>query len=328
VLLGSLLFGWFYPALAIHKESSYELVNAWHGLANHKNTLGALACMGLIFWFHAWLADEVRWWKALLGALVAGACLFLSRSSTSLVTAVFALCFLALMQRGPHFLRPYIPYLVALFVTALLVYSLAILRRVPGLEILLKPIVMLTGKDPSFTGRSEIWALIMEHFRYDRFLGTGLGAYWIGAVPWSPSYDFIARMNFYPGSAHNGYLELAKDLGIVGLLCLVGYLVHYVWQAIQLLRVRAAQASLLLALFLQQALTNLSESHWFYVQSVGFVIVTLATVALGRALLEMRFRQFFGEPQAYWQQALPRHPMLAAPAPGNALAAMPAPRGA
>jgi hypothetical protein len=54
---------------------------------------------------------------------------------------------------------------------------------------------------------------------------------------------------------------------------------------------------LFLALFFQQAITNLSETHWFSVQSVDFVIMALATTALARGLLEHRLRLVFGEPQ-------------------------------
>jgi len=41
---------------------------------------------------------------------------------------------------------------------------------------------------------------------------------------------------------------------------------------------------LYLALFFQQVISNQSESHWFTVLSVDFVIMTLATTALARSL--------------------------------------------
>lgn len=298
VLLGSIVFGILRPDLAIHQETSAELVGAWRGLANHKNTLGALSSITLIFWCHAWLVREVRLWPALGGGSIAAACLLLSRSSTSLMTSVFVICFLLLLLRGPKGLRRYMPYVTTLFVIVLLTYAIAVLRLVPGTEVLLKPIAMVTGKDLTFTGRSEIWEIIVENIKLNPFMGGGYGAYWTGPDPVSPSYVFEQRMHFYPGSAHNGYLEIVNDLGAAGLLLLCGYMVTYVGASLRLLRQDRAQGALYLGLFFQQAISNLSETHWLSVLNVDVVILTLATMALSRALLEDRLRGYFGDPFA------------------------------
>ena len=301
MLLGSIVFGLVFPSLAIHLEPSAELIGAWRGLANHKNGLGALACIALIFWFHAWLTREVRLLPALAGGAVAATCLVLSRSSTSLAATVFVMIFLVILLRSPQGLRPYVPYLVAMLVATLLIYALAILDLIPGLGTLMAPITLLTDKNMTFTGRTEIWTIISEHIRWHPFLGTGYGAYWTaGPVPGTQSYEFFWRMrSFYPGSAHNGYLEIVNDLGWVGLVCLIAYVITHVRQSLQLLGTDRNQGALYLAVFFQQAITNLSETHWFSVLSVDFVIMTLATTALARGLLESRLRSIFGEPHSF-----------------------------
>ena len=297
MLLGSIIFGLLFPALAIHTETSTELVGAWRGLANHKNGLGALACFGIIFWFHAWLTKEVKTVPALAGMTIAATCLMLSRSSTAMAAALFVMLFLLMMLRTPRGLHPYMPYIVTIFLSVLVVYALVILNILPGQGTLLSPITALTGKDMTFTGRTGIWAIITEHIRLNPILGTGYGAYWSGPVADSPSYEFIRRMaSFYPGSAHNGYLEILNDLGWVGLLCLLAYMSTHVVQSLRLLEVNRNQAALYLALLVQQAITNLSETHWFSVLSVDFVIMALATTALARNLLEYRLRFAFGPP--------------------------------
>lgn len=299
MLLGSIVFGLVNPSVAIHQDTAPELVGAWRGLANHKNTLGALACVGVIFWFHAWLSHEVRRLPALAGGLIATACLVLSRSSTSLVTSVMVITFLLLLMRSPPELKRWMPMIVALFAAVLVTYAVAVLRLVPGLEILLKPITLVTGKDLTFTGRSEIWELMAEHIRFSPGLGTGYGAYWIGAVPHSPSYVFVQKMHFYPGSAHNGYLEIVNDLGMLGLACLGAYLAVFVSQALQVFARDRSQGALYLGLFFQQAIANLTEAHWLNALSVNFVITTLATMALARTCLEYRLRAYFGDPRSY-----------------------------
>jgi len=295
MLGGSILFGLIYPQYAIHQESNAELVGAWRGLTTHKNGLGALSCIGFIFWFHAWLVKDAPWFKALFGGALALACLLLSRSSTSIVATILVAVFLLMFLRSPRSWRPYMPFAVGLFVLVLLAYSLAILQLVPGLDLLLTPIVAFTGKDLSFTGRRDIWALVVEHIDLHPYLGTGYGAYW-SPIPGSPSLDFLTRMYFYPGSAHNGYLDIVNDLGVLGLVLLIGYLINYVRQSLRMLVVNREQSALYLALFLQQGITNLSETHWLCVTSVDCVLMTLATASLARAHLECHLHRYFGVP--------------------------------
>jgi len=311
MLLGSILFGLAFPVLAIHQETSAELIGAWRGLANHKNGLGDLSCLALIFWFHAWLTREVRLLPALVGGAIAATCLVLSRSSTSLAATAFVMVLLVVLLRTPHALRPYVAYLVSMLLAGLLIYALAILNLIPGLGTLMAPVTLLTDKAVTFTGRTEIWAIISEHIAYHPFLGTGYGAYWTaGPVAGTQSYEFLWRMrSFYPGSAHNGYLEIVNDLGWVGLACLIAYIVTHVRHCLRLLKIDRNQSALYLALFFQQAITNLSETHWFSVLSVDFVIMTLATTALARGLLEHQLRSIFGEP----------HPFIGRPFGGMAL---------
>jgi len=101
-------------------------------------------------------------------------------------------------------------------------------------------------------------------------------------------------MYFYPSQSHNGYLEVVNDLGFVGLICLLGYLVSWVRQSLQLMKFDRAQGLLYLALFFQQAITNLSESTWFAINSAfAIAVATLATFSLSRSLLEQRLQQHF-----------------------------------
>jgi O-antigen ligase len=286
VLAASIVFGLVLPEYAIHQETSGVLAGAWHGISSHKNGLGDLACVGLIFWTHAWLAREQAAPRALLGAAVAVTCLILSRSSTALMGAMFALLFLVLLLRLPRALQRYMPYLVIAFIAVLIAYAIAMLQILPGSAALLKPIGALTGKDMTFTGRTMIWAVMTDHVRQHPLLGIGYGAYWVVPTPGKASYDYIQRLHFYPGSAHNGYLDIINDLGAVGGIVLLGFLIVFVAQALRLLRSDRAMGALLLALFLHQAIANLSESRWLSVFSVDFVVMTLATVCMGRALWE------------------------------------------
>jgi len=283
LLLASLVFGLYAPELAVTPATAPDTTGYWHGLTSQKNQLGSLASIGVILWLHGWAAREIRWLPALIGGALAVTLLVLSRSSTALMATTLVVLFMLMMLRSvPPRMRRYMPYMVGLFVAVTLTYSLAVLKVVPGSDILLKPITLLTGKDSTFTARTQIWDIIRAHIDLSPVVGSGYGGYWGGPVPASPSYAFLRAMNFYPNEAHNGYLDIINDLGYIGLALLLGYLVTYIRQALRLLRSNYAQGALYLALIFQQLLTNLSESHWLFIGH-DFIILTVATFGLARS---------------------------------------------
>jgi O-antigen ligase len=301
IFVASLVVGIINPNLVTEVGDTISLSGSWRGLTSQKNVFGQISSFGVILWISGFIARDVKWWKALLGAAVSGICLVLSRSSTSLLATILVAGLMLLLIRAPPNLRRYMPIFVGLFAIITVIYAVAVLKLVPGLELLLTPITAITGKDLTFSNRTEIWAIVNENIDVHPIIGSGYGAYWIGPVPWSPSYVFLSRMYFYPTECHNGYLEIVNDLGFLGLVVLFGYLFTFVRQSLQLMRIDRSQGALYLCLFFQQAIMNLSESSWLYVSSASFDIMALATLCLARGLLEHRLRLYFGQ---------------AAPAPG------------
>jgi O-antigen ligase len=287
LLVASIIFVIVAPELAIMQSDRPELIGAWRGLTTQKNVLGSLAAISLILWVHAWLNNESRGWVVLVGAAVSAICLVNSRSTSSLMATAFSIVLMLMLLRSPPGLRRYLPYLIGLFAATLLVYSLAVLNLVPGSDLLLSPITAITGKDQTFSGRSAIWAVLNEHISYRPWLGSGFGAYWV-QTPDSPSMDMVRRLYFYPIEGHNGYLDVINDLGAVGGLCLVAYLVAFLRQGLKIFAALRPQGALYLVLIFEQLVGNLSESRWFNVLAFDFVIMTLVTVSMGKNLLELR----------------------------------------
>ena len=284
VLVGSIIFVLAAPDLAIEQSTQAELAGAWHGLSLQKNGLGSLAAIGLILWLHAWLARESNRLLAVVGMGAAAVCVVESRSSTSIMAAAFASVLLVMLLRSPPGLRRYLPYLVGIFVILLLTYSLAVLNLLPGSGTLLSPITALTGKDLSFSGRTAIWEIINRNIALHPILGSGYGAYWV-QIPESPSMEMLRRLYFYPTESHNGYLDVINDLGYVGGVCLIGYLITYVRQGLRIFKLYRTQGALFLALIFEQLIANLSEARWLNSLCNEFVIVTIATVAMANVLL-------------------------------------------
>jgi exopolysaccharide production protein ExoQ len=287
ILVLSLLVGVFSPESVKEIGTDMSLKDAWHGITFQKNQFGLTAGLAAILCFHRLLVPGRRSLWTIAGFAIALTCLLLSRSSTSLMETIVAVVFIVLVMRVSIVKQRFSTHVVIAIFTTILVYELAVQNLIPGVHTLLSPIMQLTGKDMTFSSRSIIWDVIKEHSEAAPWLGTGYGAYWTGPYPGSPSYVFVRLMSFYPTESHNGYLEILNDLGRVGLICLLAFLVCFVWQALRLMRFDRDQAVLYLALLFQQMIDNLSESEWFS-RTATCAILILVSTCLSRALMEQR----------------------------------------
>jgi exopolysaccharide production protein ExoQ len=290
ILVVSLLVGMVYPGRITEIGDDLSQKGAWHGITLTKNQFGMTASLGAIICFNRWLAREGRAHWAIIGTLISFVCLVLSRSNTSLLAAMIAMLFMVLVMRVPVIKQGFSTHVVIGLVALLLVYEMVIQDLLPGAYTLLAPIRSMTGKDGSLSGRTIIWDIIKQHIQAAPYLGSGYGAYWpAGPTPGSPSYVFLYLMFFYPSEAHNGYLDIVNDLGYLGLICLLVFLISYIRQGLELMRSDRSQAALYLALLFQQLVMNLSESEWF-ARDIIFTIIILGITCMSRALYESRLQ--------------------------------------
>jgi O-antigen ligase len=305
LLVGSIIFALVLPKYGIERFPDYTsalrdtyrpygagiapiIQPVLRGLTYSKNQLGPLAGFGVIFWLHAWLDKEAKLFWVLLCGGSALICLYWAHSSTAVLATAFAVVVTLMLRHWPKWLRRYMPHIIAIFSLIIFVYSLVILKLIPQLEFLLSPITALTGKDLTFTNRTAIWQIVGAHIAQHPLLGTGYSAYWIDE-PGSPSYVMNTLLAFYPGESHNGYLDVLNDLGIVGGVCLFGYLVVCLRQSLKIMAFDRNQGSLYLVLFFYTFWSSMSESHWFSAESAFFTMFTLAVCTSARTLLQHQF---------------------------------------
>jgi exopolysaccharide production protein ExoQ len=73
-----------------------------------------------------------------------------------------------------------------------------------------------TGRDASFTGRTSLWSALITIGSQSPLVGAGYSSFWLGHI------DSLAQQfAFRPTQAHNGYLEVFLNLGIIGLILLI-----------------------------------------------------------------------------------------------------------
>jgi O-antigen ligase len=285
ILIASLVVGIALPDRITEIGTDLSQKDAWHGITHGKNEFGMIASFGTIICFNSWLAREGRGYWAFAGSVVSVVCLMLSRSNTSQFATLVGVGSMALLMRVSAIRQRHATIVVLGLAATILLYELAIQDVIPGVNTLLAPIMTLTGKDATFSARTFIWKIIKDHIQGAPYLGTGYGAYWLGPLRTSPSYIFVSLMYFYPMEAHNGYLDMVNDLGMLGLVCLLLFLFWYMRQALQLLRIDPTQAALYIGLLLQEMVINMSESDWLS-RTNTFAVLLFATACLSRGLLE------------------------------------------
>ncbi len=179
----------------------------WHGFFNHKNNMAPFLAMALPTVLVFDKNPLFRWGTlALIGALLVG-----STSATGVSGAVFGVVawyWLKVYQQQEDERDSTLLFSVSL------VGSLAVIG---GAVASFATITSAYGKDSSLTGRTEIWEASLEALSRRPWLGHGLGAlFW--RVDLSPETAEIWRhVGFEASHAHNGALDLALQIGLLGL---------------------------------------------------------------------------------------------------------------
>jgi O-antigen ligase len=73
------------------------------------------------------------------------------------------------------------------------------------------------GRDQTLTGRSDLWEDLLN-MNTPIFIGTGYDSFWLG----DRLSKIWAKWWWRPNEAHNGYLEIYLELGLIGLFFLMG----------------------------------------------------------------------------------------------------------
>ena len=134
----------------------------------------------------------------------------------------------------------------------------------------------------AFTGRIQIWRILVQFIADHPLLGTGFGSMWnIG--PSSPIYSYTSiewiRLGITQG--HNGYLDMAAQIGLVG--CLLGVLAFFILPIAKVLAsptIQRGPGGLSLALLVFGVLYNLTESAILVPDHFGQVMLVLAIAAV------------------------------------------------
>lgn len=241
-------------------------VGAWKGLYYEKNQLGGnMARSALLFGFLA-LMDK-PWRKLWVGALLLAIALVIaSTSKTSLLGLVLGLGTLAI---AAWMKRSLITGLATLWAGALIAGAFAaLLVFAPEL------VFGALGRDPSLTGRTEIWTALTQSISERPWFGYGYGSFW--AADSEPAYWVRDVLQWDAPTAHNGWLDVALSVGLVGLALLILDFLMTLWRAVRL-SIKAWTGVFALGVCAQFLLFSFSES--ISLQQNDLIWITYVAIA-------------------------------------------------
>lgn len=240
---------------------------AWLGAFSHKNALGsAMAFSLLVFQFlRRGFPNWIRW----LGTAAALCSLTLSRSLSGplvLAAVIMTVLLIKLLRLKSTFSIP-----------TMMAVSLLALGAVSALGVTIADVFRLLGRNSTLTGEAGVWEAVLHSIAKRPWLGYGFGAFWTKMPGES---DSITRaLGWVPYHAHNGFLDVTLQVGIVGLsLLLVSYVA--LWRsALRLMRKTTGVVPIWLCAYLAFILfSNSTETEFLIANNILWILYTSSAV--------------------------------------------------
>lgn len=198
--------------LALVIPSLGVIEKGWQGSFSHAGTLGIYAAFTSLLWLIQFISKKKG---RLLNSFILGLSIFVllqTNSATGLILLAQGIG-LVLVLNLIKKLKPRVAFLVTVISLPILILTTQIVFYY------INDILVLLGRSPDLTGRGEFWPQLIQKLLERPILGYGFEGFWI---PWvgdlNPASTIINHNFYVPSHAHNGFLDLALNLGILGLI--------------------------------------------------------------------------------------------------------------
>jgi O-antigen ligase len=250
-------------------------VEMWVGVTTHKNSLGQLVCIFCLFYIWNYLSKNFKTFITDIPIFLIGI-LLLNGSSSSISKTSFSvffvgLIFLVIMKIIKE--KTYVLNLITISFFSVMIVGTIMSQHLFAYDFI--PLVIgQAGGDPTLTGRTFLWDALLEIGKDNWLFGSGYGGFWLGEYANNLWQTFTWR----PDSAHNGYIDVYIDIGIVGIFLLVLMLIS-TYLSIERSLVKGSEfAKLQFAIFITVMIYNFTESS--FLKPTSFLWFTFLLIAV------------------------------------------------
>jgi exopolysaccharide production protein ExoQ len=278
------------PTFAIRASAEGGGQFNFFGIYTNKQMCGRIMAFSLITLLTYFRIYATRRWLTALGILGAIFLLLLARSSTHTISAILTILILPahqIIKQGSK-LR------AILLFTALLISAGSVSFMVTNWEY----IVVSLGKGVTFNGRTPIWDLAIEQLMKRPLLGYGYAGFWgsdagwwvFSKVSWAVGENPLEIVDSKNFTAHNALLDLALQLGLLGIAILLFNLALVIYRVVSLIGKTDSLESLwMLQVILFQIIGSCFEPP-IYLASNNIHWIIYVAMAYSSAILLRRIR--------------------------------------
>ena len=274
LLLASALMVSVNPSIGIESSSAFELAGAWKGIMDQKNSFGMASAICCYLWVILWFDKRLPSLLSAFTLMTALGCLIMARSSTAITMAAlstftYILLRLNYIKSELWLMRGLFVFFIFLSIATHFFYISE--SRFPNWSEVIDPFAQLFGKESDLSGRSSIWKFMWLEVEKHPITGIGYGAFWI-----APPEGFLDNFSLIFYQAHNGYIDLINELGVLGLALFVGMMIYHIRNLYRLTSFNRSSAAFHAGLLLIYLVSNITETSVLRGLNILHVLLTLS----------------------------------------------------
>lgn len=260
-----------FPGVGIDHEFH---AGAWHGIYSQKNSLGATMLLSSFTFFALPKENSIlyKWFGFSFSLLL----VILSTSRTSFVLS-FLLISIMMFYKNFRWRGKISVIFINIGILILGCVSVFVLSY--WVEI-----VTSLGRDPTFTGRIPLWSAAIPRLIERPFLGYGLGSFW------EPGSRYAIKVGqamgiggWVPPNAHNGFVDLGIDVGLIGLsIFLISYFKTFATALKRAYATKNSEALWPLGFLILLAMNNITESYLLSRYSLYWILFNTVVFTMNR----------------------------------------------
>lgn len=259
---------------------------AWRGIYIHKNPLGRMMVLSSIVFF-IWANISRRYQRAAWTGFIFSIVLILASTAKSALIFYLTIMMLLPLYRA---LRWNYSWGLPFFIIVILLGGSASSLVVDNAETILDAL----GKDMTLSGRTDLWAAVLDKIWERPWLGYGYGGFWRGMN--GESADVIAVLKWEAPHSHNGLLDLWVEVGLLGLSAFLVSFISVAFKGVMWIRqTKTAEGLWPLAYLTFLFLVNITESSLMR-QNAFWILYVAVALSLHNKKLNL------AESDAIWQQ--------------------------
>ena len=267
----SVVFIKYYPHLG--RKFSPWGIGEYVGVTTSKNMLGTLClvcgfyfiCSLLIVWREKkkLFINKIEMFVYILFILMILWLLKTVNSATSFMCLV--LCIILFVGMGIPIIKENVKFMWVFI--CLIIFVSFVSQMLLNVS---EALISTMGRDMTLTGRTNLWKEVIKLVE-NPLIGTGYESFWLG-----DRLKKLWEVHWWrPNQAHNGYLDIYLNLGLIGLLLLIGVILSAFKKLLKSLVLNFDYARFRIIFLIIALLYNFTESSFKGFSLIWFVFILI-----------------------------------------------------